>query len=238
MGYKTVFCRYESKYLISAEQKQRLLLRMSPYVREDAYGRSTVRSLYYDDEGCRLIRRSMEKPLYKEKLRLRAYRQVGAGDAVFAEIKKKYNKVVFKRRIALPEAQATAWLGAGGPAPEGQIAREISRFCEFYGPLAPTVLLSCEREAYCAEGINGLRITFDERVLARTEGLSLREAVGGEALLGEGEVLMELKSNGGLPLWMVAVLREEGIYRISFSKYARAYERLIFPKLYGGERHA
>lgn len=226
MGYQAVFRRYELKYLITPEQKDILLDAMAPRMEPDRYGRTTIRNIYFDTPDCRLIRRSIEKPLYKEKLRLRAYRQVTAADQVFAELKKKYDHVVYKRRIALGEAEALEWLSGNVHCAEhSQIAREIDYFLEFYGGLRPAVFLSYEREAYhCGD----FRVTFDENILCRRDGLSLEAAVGGTPILPEGKILMEIKCSGGIPLWMTAVLTRERIFRTSYSKYGTAYQRLIY----------
>ena len=71
MKYQTVFKRYELKYMLDAAQKQQILLAMKPYMVLDKYGRTTIRNIYFDTDNYRLIRRSIEKPLYKEKLRSR-----------------------------------------------------------------------------------------------------------------------------------------------------------------------
>ena len=110
MAYQAVFKRYELKYLLTQQQKQAVLSAMESHMALDRYGRTTIRNLYYDTDNYRLIRRSMEKPEYKEKLRLRSYSQVGSEDLVFVELKKKYQSVVYKRRISLPEHQAMAWM--------------------------------------------------------------------------------------------------------------------------------
>ena len=73
MGYKSVFCRYELKYLLTYEEKAAVLSAMDKYMQLDQYGRTTIRNLYFDDDSYRLIRRSIEKPAYKEKLRIRSF---------------------------------------------------------------------------------------------------------------------------------------------------------------------
>lgn len=106
MAYQTIFERYEYKYLITRAQKESILKAMEPYMQPDEYGPTTIRNIYYDTEDYRLIRRSLERPVYKEKLRLRSYAQASPESTVFAELKKKYKSVVYKRRLALPEAAA------------------------------------------------------------------------------------------------------------------------------------
>ena len=226
MAYQAVFKRYELKYLITPEQKKILLKAMEPYMALDRFGRTTIRNIYFDTPDCRLIRRSIEKPIYKEKLRLRAYRQVTSADQVFAELKKKYDHVVYKRRLALGEGEALDWLsGKVHCADHGQIAREIDYFLQFYGDLHPAVFLSYEREAYhCGD----FRVTFDENILCRQEDLSLEAEIGGTLILPEGNILMEIKCAGGIPLWMTEVLTREHIFRTSFSKYGTAYQALIY----------
>ena len=231
MGFQTVFKRYELKYLLTAAQKETLLGAMAPYMQLDQYGRTTIRNLYYDTDTYLLIRRSMEKPPYKEKLRLRSYSKAEAGDPVFAELKKKYNDVVYKRRIALPNQDATVWLSGENPCgQQTQIAREIDYFIQLHGPLRPVVFLSYQREAYYAKDGSDFRVTFDDTILCRQEALSLASDVYGTPILPEGKVLMEIKCSGGIPLWMTRVLSKERIYKTSFSKYGTAYQRLIFPQ--------
>ena len=146
MAFQTVFKRYELKYLITKEQKEAILSDVEPYMALDKYGRTTIRNLYFDTDDYRLIRRSIEKPSYKEKLRVRCYSQAQEDNTVFVELKKKYNRVVYKRRIALPEKEAMDWLCSNGNNPETQISQEIDYFLEYYKNLHPTVFLSYQRE--------------------------------------------------------------------------------------------
>ncbi len=229
--FVTVFQRYELKYLITAEEKAYVLDAMAPYMALDAYGRTTIRNVYYDTGNYRMIRRSIDRPSYKEKLRVRAYCQVGREDTVFVELKKKAKGVVYKRRIPLSEAGATDWLMRRTQKPEdSQIAREIDYVLRFYGDLRPACYLSYEREAYYALDGSDFRVTFDENILARTDALSLCEVPGGTPLLNAGMTLMEIKCAGGLPLWMVRALSARRIYKSSFSKYGTAYRDLIYLK--------
>lgn len=106
MAVQTVFQRYELKYIMTQAQQRRLLQTMEGYMAPDQYGDTTIRDLHFDTPTYRLIRQSIDKPVYKEKLRVRCYSQAGPDTTVFVELKKKYRSVVYKRRIALPERQA------------------------------------------------------------------------------------------------------------------------------------
>lgn len=225
----TVFERYEMKYLITEEQKELIKDEMKNYMRPDEYGRSTVRNIYYDTPDCLLVRRSNEKPVYKEKLRVRSYRQVtGDDENVFVELKKKYKSVVYKRRTALSAACARSWLDRGEkPKSETQICAEIEYFRNFYGSLFPTVFLSYDREAFFSVDRDDFRVTFDENIFARTTDLSLKEPVGGQRILPDGLVLAEIKTAFGMPLWMSELLAKNRIYRVPFSKYGIAYKNMI-----------
>lgn len=234
MAFQTVFRRRELKYLITPHQKELLLAEMASYMTPDQYGKTTVRNLYFDTDSYLLIRRSMEKPVYKEKLRLRSYTQTDVNTPVFAELKKKYQSVVYKRRIALPYESALRWLTGEAPCPtRTQITHEIDYFLSYYGALHPTVFLSYEREAYYA---GTFRVTFDESILVRQTDLSLSSEVYGTPILPPDTVLMELKCDGGIPLWMTGLLTKERIFTTSFSKYGTAYKNLIFPTLQKEER--
>ena len=234
MAYQAVFERSEIKYLLSRDQKQRILDAMEAYMLPDSYGRTTIRNIYFDTENYRLIRRSMEKPVYKEKLRLRSYVQTQSQTPVFMELKKKYHSIVYKRRLSVIQEQAVDWICNGSVPAESQIAKEIDYFINYYQTLRPVIFLSYEREAYHCPGDGGFRITFDDHILARQDRLSLSQEVGGVSLLEEGMVLMEIKTCGGIPMWLLQVLSREQIYKTSFSKYGKAYEKIIFPR-YKGE---
>lgn len=232
MAFQTVFKRYEIKYMLTLEQKEKLLYVMNDYMSLDKYGRSSIRNIYFDTDSYRLIRRSIDKPAYKEKLRIRSYGKASNNSRVFVELKKKYNGVVYKRRLDLPCDEAFAWTTGKAPCPvDTQISREIDYFLKYYETLQPTAFLSYEREAYYEKNGGSFRVTFDDNIRFRTDNLSLISDVYGESLLEDGKVLMELKCAGGIPLWLVKVLSEEKIYKTSFSKYGTGYRRFILPNL-------
>lgn len=239
MSYQAVFQRYEIKYMISRKQKEILLQAMEPYMELDQYGHTTIRNIYYDTDTYRLIRRSIEKPAYKEKLRVRCYDQAAPDSMVFVELKKKYHDVVYKRRLSLPETEAIDWLSGNAHCRQNtQISSEIDYFMEYYGTLHPVVFLTYEREAFYAKDGSDFRITFDENLLCRRDNLSLEADVWGIPLLDHDSILMEVKCSGGIPLWMVHVLSQEHIYKTSFSKYGTAYQNIILPSqkfLYQGD---
>ena len=232
MSYQAIFKRYEIKYMLTRQQKARLLRVMSAHMALDQYGRTTICNLYFDTPSYRLIRRSLEKPAYKEKLRVRSYGTAKADSPVFVELKKKYEDVVYKRRVSMPNREAAAWLrGAAAPKEQSQITREIDYVRGYYDDLKSVVFLSYEREAYFARDGGDFRVTFDENILCREDHLTLTDGAWGTPLLPAGMVLMELKTPGGLPLWMTQFLTREHIYKTSFSKYGTAYQTLIFPEL-------
>jgi len=232
MAFQSVFKRYELKYRITRRQKELIMEAMEPYMEPDRYKRTTIRNVYFDTDSYRLIRASVERPVYKEKLRVRSYEAAGEDSTVFVELKKKYNGVVFKRRIPLSERAAMDWLCGRAPCPESsQISGEIDYFLSFYGDLRPSAFISYDREAFYSKSGDGFRLTFDEEILFRTTGLSLRDGIFGVPLLGEGEVLMEVKCSGGIPLWLVRVLSEQHIYKTPFSKYGTGYKTQIFPQM-------
>lgn len=231
MTTQTVFRRYELKYLLTKSQVDAVMQTMQPYMLPDPYGQTTIRNIYFDTPSYRIIRASLEKPVYKEKLRLRSYKQTCGQDTVFAELKKKYKGVVYKRRLSIAYESAMAWLGGGSFLGEkNQIAREIDYFLFFYRELAPSMFLSYDRQAFFASDGSGFRITFDTNILARREDICLGAPVYGAPILPEGKVLMELKCPGAMPLWMAHTLCREGLVKTPFSKYGQAYRSLIYPK--------
>ena len=229
---QTVFQRHELKFLLTLAQKAKILQAMEPTMALDQYGRTVIRNVYFDTENYRVARKSIERPVYKEKLRMRSYQQAFPGSPVFVELKKKYESVVYKRRLMIPEQAAVDWVTGRAPCGEqSQIAKEIDYFLSYYRTLRPAAFLSYEREAFYNKAGGDFRITFDDAILFRQEALSLEAEVGGIPLLPKDQVLMEVKCSGGMPLWLTRVLSEEKIYKTSFSKYGSAYQNIIFPKL-------
>lgn len=235
-GY--TFERRELKYRITDAQRAALEAAFGARMVPDEHGESTICNIYYDTADYRLIRASLEKPAYKEKLRLRSYGVTGPGGEVFLELKKKYKGIVYKRRITLPEDAAGEFIAGRAPLGEhGQIGREIEYFTAFYAPLLPAVHLSYERSAWFSREDRDLRITFDKNIRFRQEDVSLTLPAGGRRILPEGESLMEIKAAAALPLWLVSELDTLGIYQSTFSKYGEAYKAILAgaQKTFGGK---
>ncbi len=228
MKYQNTFRRYEIKYILTLAQKEAVLAAMAPYMKLDKYGRTTIRNLYLDTNNFRLIRRSIEKPVYKEKLRLRSYQLATPESNIFVELKKKYRSVVYKRRLVLPEGAVMDAFARGTPLPvKTQIGDEIEYFRAYYGELSPKVFLSYAREAYYSCDGSDFRVTFDDDILYRTDDLSLCAPPAGRPILAKGRVLMEVKTSGAIPLWLTHTLTEHKIFKTSFSKYGTAYADMV-----------
>lgn len=227
-----VFRRRELKFLVDEQQRQLLEQIMQEQMVPDKYGRSTICNLYYDTADYRLIRRSLEQPVYKEKLRLRSYGIVKPGVDVFLEMKKKYNGIVYKRRIRVTEDEAERFMERCGDLPQDtQIAREMIYFRDFYRDLAPRVHLSYEREAWFDPKDSGFRMTLDRNILYRTTDLSLAAPIGGRTILPDDISLLEVKASGGIPMWLTEHLSSHKIHKQSLSKYGRAYTEILQDRL-------
>ena len=230
--YQKIFKRYEIKYLISQIQKDKILEIINKYMSIDQYGKTNIRNIYFDTPNYQIIRNSIEKPQYKEKLRIRSYTKPNNDTTIFIELKKKYDGVVYKRRLALPFDITKEWLLENKKIDNpNQIINEIDYFISYYKNLSPSLLLSYDREAYYGLEDKTLRITFDSNIIARDEDLNLDSDIYGTNILPNDKILMEIKCNGGMPLWLTAILSQEKIYKQSFSKYGKAYENIIYPKL-------
>ena len=227
MKIKSVFTRYELKYLVTKEQQKELLKLIDLYMTPDEFGQSSIYNLYYDTATFLLIRRSLDKPVYKEKLRLRSYLRADSDTQVFLELKKKHKDIVYKRRISLSEENATGYFENAFHLPDTQIGREIDYFKNIYEDLAPRVWITYDRQAFFGKQDDDFRITFDENILWREEDLSLCSEKYGNLLLDEDLVLMEVKVTGGMALWLTHFLTENQIYKTSFSKYGNAYKEMI-----------
>ena len=230
--FREVFKRTEIKYLLSAEQYEALRQRLQGLAVVDQYGECDILNIYYDTPDFQLIRTSLEKPVYKEKLRLRSYGTPREETQSFIEIKKKYNGVVYKRRIDAPYRRAKDYLeGKCDLLRQSQIKSEIDAFLESYKGLRPAMAISYKRIAMAGVEDPDLRITFDRRICWRTDRLDLREGAVGEDLLQSGQRLMEVKIANAFPLELARMFSELGIFPISYSKFGEGYKRMTARQL-------
>ena len=221
-----IYRRHELKYVLSSGQRRELEAQLEEHMRPDAYPESLVRSIYYDTPDYRLIRRSLEGPCYKEKLRFRCYGDLQPDENLFAELKKKYNGIVYKRRTVLPALQAENCMEKTEPLPgDSQILREIEAFRGFYGELIPAVYIAYHRTAWTSGA--DLRVTFDDEIVWSQSVSSLLQNGGNmklhTGLLGLKESLLEVKAENALPLWLAQALDSVGAVRTAFSKYGSAF---------------
>jgi SPX domain protein involved in polyphosphate accumulation len=221
-----VFSRTEKKYLLTPETYKKLLEIIEPYLEKDKYFKNTNCSLYFDDDTNTLAVRSLEKPLYKEKVRLRSYGVPTLDDTVFLEIKKKYDGVGGKRRISVKLSDFYAWDKKELLLPdEPQISEELGYLFESY-KLEPKLYLAYDRTSYYDKNNPRFRVTFDQNVRSRQTDLFLEHGDRGEKYFKNGEVVMEVKAENAYPLWFVKTLSLLKIYPTSFSKYGRVMQKL------------
>ena len=223
--FKMTFARYEKKYVITPAQKAKLLALIGNRLTPDIYGESTVCNLYFDTPDYRLIRASLERGVFKEKLRIRAYNFPDRDSNAFVEIKRKCEGVVYKRRISMPYGHALDYLcGSDHPPLDSQILREIDYFCTCYGNLQPSVALFYDRMAYYWKENEDLRLTFDHNVRYRCESIDLSCGDRGSETIGGKQIILEIKLIDAFPLWLSEALDSLGIYPASFSKYGAAFQ--------------
>lgn len=228
MTVQNVFSRVEKKYLLSSAQQKALIGRIGGRLRPDPYGRTRINSLYYDTPDWRLLRASIEKPVYREKLRLRSYGAPNEESVVYCELKRKVKDIVYKRREGMPYALALRYLRREALAPEqSQITREIDWFLAFYGSLRPSILISCDRVALYGREEGELRLTFDRDIRWESERPILGQGTAGRTLLEPGQTLLEIKIPGAMPFWLARELDDLAIYPIGFSKVGNAYRELM-----------
>lgn len=219
-----VMKRYELKFYLSNEQLAYFLKQIDQFMKVDKYGLTTIASLYFDTPDFRLITKSIEKPKYKEKLRLRSYGLAKKDSPTFLEIKRKCEGIVYKRRASLLEDEAYSLISTKESNDKEQISRELEAFVENYQNLEPKYLIIYDRLAYYQDN-SDLRITIDKNPRYRTTDLNLHTSMNGTPLLKDGGAILEVKVQHSVPLWLVKILNEGRIYQTSFSKVGEAHKR-------------
>ena len=227
------FKRYEKKYILTQAQYEKMYEALLDYMELDEYGRYTICNVYFDTDDYELIRTSLDKPDYKEKFRIRSYGVVAPEDMVFAEIKKKYDGVVYKRRIAVPWVDARDYVLDGKEVSADLYSlAEMDEFMRRY-ELKPKVFIAYDREALMGREDPLLRLTFDHNLRWRDTDLNLITSDEGIPIqVGEQYVIMELKVKDAAPLWLTDILSEYEIYPGSFSKYGTCYTNYLIKKVF------
>ena len=230
----TTFKRYESKFLLSPVQYQAVLPILIQYMCFDEYCMNgqdyTIYNIYYDTDDSSIVRHSLSKPYYREKLRLRSYSIPTAPDhSVYLELKKKIGGIVTKRRALLTSSEATQFLASGiRPAKldyiTAQVLNEIAQFQKNHA-VKPAAYISYRRKALFGRDDSDFRVTFDHSIITRREDLRIEAGCYGEKLLPE-QILMEVKGSASFPMWLSKLLSENRIYRTSFSKYGKEYTQI------------
>ena len=229
-----VFNRYENKYLLDETAYRRVTQEILLHMEPDSYNRDgrfySILNLYYDTQDHSLIRNSLQKPVYKEKLRLRAYHPVKPEDMVFLEVKKKYHGLVNKRRTKIRMKDAQQFVQTGEIPSDTtrmnlQVLRELAYLVQ-HRSFIPSAVISYDRMAYFEQNNPDLRISFDTNLRGRRTNLSLTSSQQtGELLLDPGLYLMEIKTRKAAPLWLAHLLNGEQLRKTSFSKYGSFYQK-------------
>lgn len=219
----TIFKRVEEKYLLTENQKERLLEEIKEYIEKDKYYESTICNIYFDNLNHDLIINSLDKPFFKEKIRLRSYGVPTLKDDVYLEIKRKYNGIVSKRRVKMTLKEFYNYLNNQIFDHNNQIMKEID-YCFKYYNLIPTIYIAYDRISYKGKDCD-LRITFDSNLRSRFDDLKLELGDSLEKYFKENYYIMEIKTLGSIPLWLVKSLSKLNIYPTLFSKYGKIYEK-------------
>ncbi len=228
---QTNFKRYELKYKLSREQYELLLSELPSDMKLDEYGRHKISNIYFDTEDYRIIRHSLEKPKYKEKLRVRCYGKPSDDNTAFIELKKKFKGVVYKRRVYDKQKNVLAYLNNNSDTVENsQVLNEIDYFKHSYEGIKPKVYLAYEREAFFSTEDENFRMTFDFNIKTRDSDISFYERDDDKEVLSDDYVLLEVKTVMGLPTWFLEFINKNRIYKTSFSKYGTAYQTYFMPQ--------
>lgn len=220
------FRRKEKKYILTRDQYLFFKEAIKEKMIEDEHGKSTICNIYFDTEQFDLIRHSITKPIFKDKVRLRSYNIPTLENNVFLEIKRKYDGVVSKRRIVMTLKQFYGYINKKIKFEDNQVKKELDYYFEHY-KLKPTMFLSYYRRAYYDKENRDFRLTFDSHILARDYDLVLEKGNYGTHILEKNKYIMEIKTLGAIPMWFVKLLNELQICPCGFSKYGEAYTQLI-----------
>ena len=104
---------------------------------------------------------------------------------------------------------------------------EIDYAMSFYRHPKPKMLIAYERDAFYVKDMPNLRLTFDSAIRYRENDLFLEHGSRGTEIIGRDEYILEIKTDGAMPIWLAKALSRLMILPSSFSKYGTAYRNNI-----------
>lgn len=217
-NYQDTFERVEHKYLLTKQQAEQFYLLIEDMIKPDIFPKYSLYNIYYDSDNYDMISKSIEKPMYKEKLRLRSYGPIQKDGYMYLEMKKKYQGIVYKRRIQIDCSDPKV--------DTSQIGQELVHMQKFYDA-SQKVFIAYDREAYSGIEESDVRITFDTNIRYRFDHLNLKDDDHDRHLLNDDQVLLEIKVMNRYPLWLTHALSTLHLTRTSFSKYGTIYSTLL-----------
>ena len=220
------FRRIEKKYILDEKQYMLFKKSINENMVEDEYGVSTICNIYFDSEQYELVQHSITKPVFKDKIRLRSYNVPNLESKIYLEIKRKYDGVVSKRRIEMMLKDFYKYMNNKNAIEANQVKKELDYYFKHY-ELEPKMFLSYYREAFYGKEDRDLRITFDNNIIARDYDLNIEKGNYGVNILDKNKYIVEIKTLGAMPMWLVKVLDELQISPAGFSKYGEAYTQLV-----------
>lgn len=217
----TIIDRFEIKYLLNKCDYNLLINKMKDFLVKDKYFKETIYNIYFDSDDYILINRSLDKPIYKEKIRMRSYDKTNDSTNIFLEIKKKYIKNSNKRRVVISYKDYLDYINYGIiPKCDKQIMNEID-YCFKRYKLKPKIKILYDRLAYSLKGDDTFRITFDTNIRYSNDNMDFNND---DNILFMSDYIMEIKTFSGIPLWLNKILNNLDIYPTSYSKVGKIYE--------------
>ena len=221
------FQRIEKKFWLDEDQYRKLSTVLDQHLKADEYGKSDISNIYYDTNDCYLIRRSIERPLFKEKLRLRCYGKIDDDQKVFIELKKKYDGIGYKQRLATDYRQAKRLLegnviGTDRPKTETEIINMVKR----YG-LSKKIYVGYKRIAMYDPGDPKLRVTLDSDICFGDWDELEQRVLNKQSLMDDRhQILMEIKTSASIPSWLLKEMERLNIYQAPFSKIGASLAKM------------
>ncbi len=231
--------RFEQKYLVPEHIALSIRDFVSSYLELDLFGATQpnlsypVHSLYFDSPNLKTYNDTINGDRNRFKLRARFYENT-PNKPVYFEIKRRFNKVIAKKRARIIREAAPLIAAGHLPQPEhlayidtNQIDA-IEHFSRLLNHLnaTPRVHVAYMREAWVGTGDNSIRVTLDRNVRSeprKTFDLSIDMKNPKKVFK---EVILELKFTNRFPNWFSELVQVFGLRQESAAKYVDGVEQI------------
>ena len=218
--------RYELKYLLNYDDYFNVKCKILPFVRKDFYTRNSnrhkyfIKSLYFDNYNYLILNDKLEGEKNRIKLRFRCYNDIKSMNKfIRVEIKKRYGEIIKKDSTNIDLYTYENFMqNKLFSDNDNLILKQFNIYINKYS-LNPCINIEYFREVFESKIDKNLRLSFDHNTKSSKSKDLFPQSVPIK-FANTDLIVMEIKINKQIPLWLNKIINENSLNNVTHSKYA------------------